>query len=257
LLAAFCQFSKTGTLLEWCELLRAGFGAQGVLTCGHHLLTPPGTSHVAARHQPQPHTAGDAAPHDAAPHDSTPHDATPHDATPHDATPHDATPHNVTPRDATPHDADTNVQPHENDADYFKKKFREYGDYKIQILVRAAQSIAKFKDVQILPGINDPKNSGPRDPMTQAIAMYQTVKRVSDRKYRVYFADAVERYTLSAPTDESEQTKKTAAFNRMVTLVGALKPEVSKFDLEGNKCLECMRIGGAASLYSIGCSANE
>jgi hypothetical protein len=242
---------------------------------------------VVARHQHQPHTAGDATPHDAAPHDATPHDATPHDTTPHDttphdttphdttphdttphdttphdttphdATPHDATPHDATPHDTTPHDADTNVEPHENAGDYFKKKFPEYGPYKIQVLVRAAQTMVKFKDVQIPSGIDAPKDSGPRDPMTQAIAMYQTVKRVSDRKYRVYFADAVERYTLSASTDESEQTKKTAAFNQMVKLVGAPKSGVSKMDLEGNKCLECMRIGGAASLYSIECSANE
>jgi hypothetical protein len=254
-MAAFGQFLKKGALLEWCELLRGIFGAQELLKCVHDLLTPFGTSRVVAQRQHQPHITGDATPHDATPHDATPHDATPHDATPHDATPHDATPH-----DATPHDADTNVEPHQNAEEYFRERFPEYKDYRIQMLVRAAGTIAKFTDVQVLPAsenVDTSKDPGPRDPITQAIAMFHAIKKLSHRRYLLYFADAVERHILSDSSDKSGHTKKTAAFDRMFELTQAPKPEVAQMDLAGNKCLECMRIGGAASLYSIECSKNE
>jgi hypothetical protein len=262
-LAVFCQFLRKGTLSEGCELIIAGFGAQDLLVCVQNLQTPPRTVHVEQQHQP--HIA-DSTPHNDAPHnDAIPHDAIPHDAIPHDAIPHDAIPHdahkNTEPHDAMPHDAHKNTEPHELANDYFKNKFEKAKPYRIERLVRVASSFAEPEDLSTfstLDHLKDPEPEPEPEPaIMQAIAIYKTHREISDRKYPIYFADAVERCVLSASIEGSKQTKKTAALDQICAQLKRDKKEVANIDTLGKKYLTCMEKGGVASLYSINCAMSE
>ncbi|KAF2818215.1 hypothetical protein CC86DRAFT_461194 [Ophiobolus disseminans] len=255
MLAGFCQFLRRGTLSEGCELLIAGFGAQDLLICVQNLQTPPRTVHVEQHHQPN---IASTMPHNDAPHNNAPHNDAPHnDALHNDAISHDTIPHDAIPHDAIPHDTHKNTEPHEPANDYFRKKFEKAKSYRIERLVRVANSFAKVEDLSTFSTLNHPKDPKPENPIAQAIAIYQTLQKVSDRKYPIYFADAVERCVLSASIEGSEQTKKTAAFNQICTQLGRSKKEVVNMDTLGKKYLTCMERGGVASLYSINCAVSD
>jgi hypothetical protein len=230
MLADFCRFLRKGTLSEGCELLIAGFGAQDLLICVQNLQTPPRTVHVEQHHQP--HIAR-TMPHDNALHNDALHN------------------------DAMPHNTHKNTEPHEPANNYFRKKFEKAKPYRIERLVRVANSFAELEDLPTFSTLNHPKDPKPEDPITQAMAIYQTLQEVSDRKYPIYFADAVERCALSTSIEGSEQTKKTAAFNQICAQLGRRKKEVVNMDTLGKKYLTCMERGGVASLYSINCSMSE
>lgn len=232
LLATFCQ---RGTLVEWCEVLRAGFGARELLTCVQKLQTPPPAAHVVAQSH-QPHTA-----------DHTPHNPTTPDATPPNAIPHDTTPHDTILHHATPHNTHNNTEPHIHADGHFRIAFPSYKEYRVKRLVRVAEEFAKYKTFAIPTELRAPKVPA-RDPMAQATMMFWTVKQSSARKYRLYFADAVEQLTASVKA--AGPMKKTVAYNYISKLLNVDRKEVVSMDNEGNKYLTCMEMGGAA-LYSI------
>jgi hypothetical protein len=188
---------------------------------------------VIAQQQHQPHIADHTTPHNA------------------------ARSHSVTPHDAIPHDTHKNAQPHENADHYFKEKLKESKLYRIMRLVRVASSFAKSEKLQIFCNLDNPTDHEPKDLIMQATTMYQAVQKSSDRKYPLYFADAVERCALSASIEASEQTSKSAALNQISALLKTDKKEVIDTDCLGKRYLTCMEKGGAASLYSIHGSTSE
>ena len=206
--------------------------------------------HVEQYHQQ--HIASTMLHNDALYNDALHNDALHNDAPHNDALYNDAL-HN----DAILHNTHKNIELHELANNYFRKKFEKAKSYRIERLVRVANSFAELEDLPTFSTLNHPKDPKPGTPITQAIAIYQTLQEVSDRKYPIYFADAVERCVLSASIEGSEQTKKTAAFNQICAQLGRSKKEVVNMDTLGKKYLTCMERGGVASLYSINCAMSE
>jgi hypothetical protein len=189
---------------------------------------------------------------------TTPHTDAPHTDAPHTDAPHTDTPHNhAIPHDPILHNTHKNTEPHESAYDYFKKKLPKALPYRIKILVRVANCFAGPEDLSTFSTLDHLKDSDPEHPITQAIAIYQNFAKISDRKYPIYFADAVERCVLLSSIEGSEQTKKTAAFEQIRKQLNIKKKEVVKMDAFGRRCLTCMKRGGVASLYSINCSDSE
>ncbi|KAF1358482.1 hypothetical protein EJ07DRAFT_156712 [Lizonia empirigonia] len=206
------------------------------------LQTPPRAAHVIAQSH-QPHTA-DHTPHTA---DHTPHNLTTPDATPPNAIPRDTIPHHTNLHRATPHNTHNNTEPHIHADGHFRTAFPSYKEYRIERLVRVAEEFAQSKKFVITTEIRAPKVPA-RDPMAQATMMFWTVKQSSARKYRLYFADAVEQCTASVKA-AGPTMKKTVAYNYISKLLNVDRQQVVSMDNEGNKYLTCMEMGGAA-LYS-------
>jgi hypothetical protein len=187
--------------------------------------------------QNQPHVA-----------DTTPHNAAPHNATLHNATLHDATLHDATLQDATLHDADN----------YFRGKFKNSGEHRIRRLMRIADPIANAKISQTLCELDTRETSGTKDPITHATVMFRRVQESSDRRFPLYFADAVERWALAASNEPiANTTKKSLAFDMMRKRLGVDRKDIVNMDKLGKKYLTCMEVGGAAFLYLMDCTRAE
>jgi hypothetical protein len=231
LLAVYCHFLKRGTLSECCQLLIQCFGAQDLFTCVENLQTPPQSARVVHKQSRQPRVANDD---------------TPHNAIPYEATPHKATPHKI-----TPHHTQNDTESRNNVEEFFREQFPRSQDIRINRLVRVARRIAETKKINILEQSIAAGDSIIQDTITQATTIYRTIEQLADRKYRVYFANAVELYTLSVISEASRDMKKTVALNHITAVLKVDRQKVVDIDHEGNKYLTCMEIGGAASLHSI------
>jgi hypothetical protein len=186
---------------------------------------------------------------------TTSHKFTSHDAIQHDATQHNATQHDPIQHDSTQHDTNKKTPSHEN---YFKEKFGNLKPYRLQRLIRTANTFATSEELQFFCKPNNTRVS-PRDqdPIMQAIAMYRKTQQLTEREYLIYFADAVERCALSGPKEASKQTNISAALNQIKEQLNKNKKEVVERDCLGRRYLACMENGGAACLYSMHCSPSE
>jgi hypothetical protein len=220
----------------------------------------------------QPRIADVTTLHKSTPHKSTPHKSTPHKSTPHKATTHKATTHKVTPHKSTLHntqdttesddneedttesdDIEDNItDSDENDEQFFRRNCPGSKDLRMKRLLRIARNINNPKESNLVRSLASERS---KDPITQATALYRTIENLSNRNYRLYFADALERCT--AVSKAKGDMKKTIALNKISALLGVDRQKLVDMDQEGKTYLTCMEIGGAGSLNSINGAKTE
>jgi hypothetical protein len=87
---------------------------------------------------------------------------------------------------------------------------------------------------------------------------FERVRKSSNQKFLLYFADAVERVASAASNEPiAHTTRKSIAFKKIAKQLKVDPKEIIKISKLGRKYLTCMEVGGAAFLYLLTCSEAE